>query len=299
MTCAWSILATTTAYQALLANCCFALSAHPQLWTTGVILQLASTKLALGGCAVAIWSTVTPRVFCSFTIARERTSAAMANLSMLTRSLASSLSTQQLLMSASTVCRPSLALPANTTLWRRLCLLMARSSMPPVFLPPAAVPSRPMRCHPTSRWCQRFPKRSRKNRSYAYCASTLTPLVPTSSPPRCYHLERLQIGLFIRLIEHETNFLHTSVEKRLHLVTTLLRVTDDGHRIHHCIRHQLGRLVTLARLVGLTHTISLRTKTNAMKVLMVKHPHAANVKGNMGPFAVARCGNIVRDVGRD
>src|SRR2546427_6543954 len=100
--------------------------------------------------------------------------------------------------------------------------------MLPAFLRPAAVPSRPMRCPPTSRWCQRSPKRCRKNLSNAYYASTLTPVVPTSSQesrsytlsPWCYRLERLQICLFGRLVKHEPNFLHPSVEKRLHLVTT-------------------------------------------------------------------------------
>src|SRR5438445_11634918 len=114
-----------------------------------------------------------------------------------------------------------------------------------------------------------------------------------------HRIKLLQIRLLIRLVEHEPKFLDTSVEKRLHLVTTLLRVADDGHRIHHRIRHQLCRLVALARLVGLAHPIRLRAKTNAVKVLMVKYPHAATVNGNMVPFEVTCCGNISRDVGRD
>ena len=83
--------------------------------------------------------------------------------------------------------------------------------------------------------------------------TSLSPLrgrVAPHLPAWRHRLECLYICLFIGLIKHQANLLHASIEKRLHLIATLLGIANNGHRIHHLIRHELRRSVTLTRLVA-------------------------------------------------
>src|SRR4029453_13928635 len=117
--------------------------------------------------------------------------------------------------------------------------------------------------------------------------TSLCPLLLTLPAGR-QRLECLDILLFIWLIKHQANLLHTSIEKRLHLIVTLLGIANNGHRIHHLIRHELCRSIALTRLVSVSDAIRCSAKTDTVKVLMVKYPHPTDIKRNVSPFTAAR-----------
>src|SRR4029450_4293513 len=81
--------------------------------------------------------------------------------------------------------------------------------------------------------------------------TSLCPL-PRTLPAGRHRLECLDIGLFVGLIKHQANLLYTSIEKRLHLIATLLGIANNGHRIHHFIRHELRRSIALTLLVSVS-----------------------------------------------
>src|SRR5215831_17557183 len=121
------------------------------------------------------------------------------------------------------------------------------------------------------------PKCSPKNRRHVYDSGASTPValtfffaLPFTLPAWRHRLECLYICLFVRLIKHQANLLYTSIEKRLHLIATLLGLANNGHRIHHLIRHELCRSVALTRLVSVSDAIRVSAKTDTVKVLMVK-----------------------------
>src|SRR5262249_1352422 len=151
---------------------------------------------------------------------------------------------------------------ANTILWLLWSLLTTRSSTLPVFSRPAVRSCQPTPCLPTSTWCQPYPKRSQKNHRNVYYSSasiqmaltSLCPL-PLTLPTWRHRLECLYICLFIGLIKHQANLLHTSIEKRLHLIATLLGLANNGYCIHHLICHELRRAVALTRLVSVSDAV--------------------------------------------
>src|SRR5215468_115085 len=122
--------------------------------------------------------------------------------------------------------------------------------------------------------------------------------LPLTLPAWRYGLECLYICLFVRLIKHQADLLYASIEKRLHLIATLLGIAKNGYSIHHLIRHELRRSIALTRLVGMSDAVRFSAKTDTVKVLMVKHPHPTKVKRYVRPFTIARCRNVICHVDR-
>ena len=87
-------------------------------------------------------------------------------------------------------------------------------------------------------------------------------------------------------------------EVLLHLVATLLRRADDGHRVDHLVGDEGGGSVALPILERLTHAVGVGAEPDAMHVLVIEDPHAADVERDVLPLAIAGGGRVVRHVDR-
>ncbi len=88
------------------------------------------------------------------------------------------------------------------------------------------------------------------------------------------------------------------VEVRLHLVATLLRRTDDGHRVDHLVGDEVRGSVALPILERLTHAVGVGAEPDAMHVLVIEDTHAADVERDVLTLAIASGGRVVRHVNR-